>query len=135
VNRLHRVTAGSNVEIVRDAFEAYERRDFEGVLALCDPDIVVHDPGRTGAVFRGHDALMRFWQEWLESWDEYTVVPTEVTEADDEIFVACRQTGRAKLTGIEISQDLFQVFRFRSGRIVEYRLYAERGPALDSMNG
>src|SRR5918996_1844723 len=122
--------AGSNVEIVRDAFAAYERRDFDSLLALCDPEAVVHDPDRTGAVLHGHDALLRFWEEWLENWDEYKVVPTELKEAGDEIFVACSQTGRARLSGIEISQDLFQVFRIRGGRIVEHRVYTERGRAL-----
>jgi ketosteroid isomerase-like protein len=127
--------SSSNVEIVRKAFEAWARRDFEAALALADAQVVLHDPGRTGATFRGHDQLKRFWEEWLEGWDEYRVEPKEFVEEGDEVFVASDQTGRASLTGIEVTQDLFQVFKLRDGVLVELRIYADRAPALDSMSG
>lgn len=127
--------SSSNVEIVRRAFDAWARRDFEAALALSDPEVVLHDPGRTGATFRGHDDLLRFWEEWLENWDEYRVEPKEFIEEGDEVFVASDQTGRASLTGIEVSQDLFQVFKLRDGVLVELRIYTDRAPALDSMSG
>ena len=69
--------------------------------------------------FRGHDELKRFWEEWLENWDEYRVEPKELIEEGDEVFVASDQTGRASLTGIEVTQDLFQVFKLRDGVLVE----------------
>ena len=33
----------------------------------------------------------------------------------------------------EIGQDLFQVFRVRDGKVVEYRIYAHPGEALESV--
>jgi ketosteroid isomerase-like protein len=33
-----------NVEIVRSAFAASDRRDMEGILRLCDEDIVITQP-------------------------------------------------------------------------------------------
>jgi uncharacterized protein len=125
----------SNREIVETAFEAWARRDFDAVMALSDPELVVHDPERTGGTFRGHDAVMRFWAEWLENWRDYKVEPKEFIEDGDEVFVASDQSGRASLTGIEVSQDLFQVFKLRDGVIVEVRIYADRAAALDSMSG
>ena len=125
--------AASDVEIVRQAFEAYRRGDFAAILELCDPEIVVQDPGRTGTRFQGHDGLMRFWQEWLESWEDYRVEPQEFAEAGGEIFVVASQTGRGRSSGIEVGQDLFQVFRLRSGKIVEWRIYADQGEARRSV--
>ena len=55
--------------------------------------MVVRDPGRTGATFTGHDELVRFWREWLESWDEYRVEPTEVIVKHDENYVAPSGSG------------------------------------------
>jgi ketosteroid isomerase-like protein len=94
--------------------------------------VVVRDPGRTGATFTGHDELVRFWREWLESWDEYRVEPTEVIESGDEIFVACEQSGRGR-SGIEVGQDLYVVLRIPEARITEYRIYADRDEALASV--
>jgi uncharacterized protein len=123
----------SNVDIVRAAFDAFGRADFDAVLEICDPEIVVRDPARTGATFDGPDGLRRFFEEWLESWEEYRSEPVEFIESGDEIFVRTVQTGRGKLSGIEINQDLFQVFRMRDGKLVEYRLYTDHDDALASM--
>jgi ketosteroid isomerase-like protein len=45
------------------------------------------------------------------------------------------QRARGKLSGVEISQRLFSVYRFRDSKVVELRVYADRAPALDSMHG
>jgi ketosteroid isomerase-like protein len=124
---------GSDREIVRMAFEAFNRGDIDSVLELCDPEIVVRDPQRTGRTFRGPDGVRQFFEEWLENWEEYRSEPVELTEAGGEILVHARQSGKGKLSGIEIDQDLFVVSRMREGRFVEYRLYTEREDALASM--
>jgi ketosteroid isomerase-like protein len=124
---------GSDREIVQTAFEAFSRGDIDAVLDLCDPDVVVRDPERTGTTFRGPDGLRQFFEEWLENWEEYRSEPVELTESGDEILVHAIQTGKGKLSGIEIEQDLFVVLRLRDGKFVEYRLYTKREGALASM--
>jgi ketosteroid isomerase-like protein len=124
----------SNREIVQMAFESFGRGDIDAALALCDPDIVIRDPERTGTTFRGPEGLLRFFEEWLESWEEYRSEPVEFIESDDEILVHAIQTGKGKLSGIEINDDLFLVFRLRDGKFIEYRLYTEREAALASMD-
>ena len=61
--------------------------------------------------------------------------PVEFVDDGEEIFVACEQRARGKLSGVEISQQLFSVYRFRDSKVVELRVYADRAPALDSMHG
>ena len=124
-----------NEELVHRGIEAYNRGDLESTLGLFDPEVVVHDPGRTGRSYRGREGLMRFWGEWLENWDSYRLEPHEFIEEGEEIFVACEQVGRGKLSGVEVRQDLFCVYRIREGTVVELRIYADRAPALDSLNG
>jgi ketosteroid isomerase-like protein len=124
---------GSDRDIVRIAFEAFSRGDVDAVLELCDPDVVVRDPERTGATLRGPDGLRHFFDEWLENWEEYRSEPVELTESGGEILVHAIQTGKGKLSGIEIEQDLFVVLRLRDGKFVEYRLYTKREGALASM--
>jgi ketosteroid isomerase-like protein len=124
---------GSDREIVRIAFEAFSRGDIDAVLELCDPDVVVRDPERTGTTFRGPDGLRNFFEEWLENWEEYRCEPVELTESGGEILVHAIQTGKGKLSGIELQQDLFMVLRLRDEKFVEYRLYTKRKGALASM--
>jgi uncharacterized protein len=127
--------ADSNVALVRSGVDSFNRGDLEAAVALFDPDVVIHDPARTGNTFRGHDGLRSFWSEWLENWSEYRVDPKEFVEEGDEVFVAVSQTGRASRSGIDVTQDLFCVYRIRDGKVVEYRLYTDREPALESMHG
>jgi ketosteroid isomerase-like protein len=124
---------GSDREIVRIAFEAFSRGDIDAVLELCDPDVVVRDPERTGTTFRGPDGLRNFFEEWLENWEEYRSEPVDLTESGGEILVHAIQAGKGKLSGIELQQDLFMVLRLRDGKFVEYRLYTKREGALASM--
>ena len=125
--------ATSDREIVEMAFDAFTRGDLDAALDLCDPEIVIRDPGRTGQTLKGRNELRAFWEEWLENWQEYRVEPQEFIEAGSEILVHTRQMGRGKLSGVEVGQDLFQVFRVRDGRIVEYRIYGDRAEALGSV--
>jgi uncharacterized protein len=122
------------VDTVQTAFEAFARGDLDAVAELCDPDIVVRDPERTGTTFQGPDALRRFFEEWLENWEEYRSEPQEFIESGDQVMVRATQTGRGKRSGIEIRQDISQVFRVRDGRIVEYRVFTDRDEALGSMS-
>jgi ketosteroid isomerase-like protein len=125
----------SNRELVRMGIDTYNRGDIETLLDYFDPQVVVRDPERTGRVFRGHEGLREFWAEWLENWDEHRIEPREFIEEGDELLVACDQRGRGKLSRVEVRQDIFLVYRMRDGKAVEFRLYAERAEALDSMNG
>jgi ketosteroid isomerase-like protein len=124
---------GSDRELVREAFEAFSRDDIDAVLELCAPDVVVRDPQRTGTTFRGPDGLRRFFEEWMENWEEYRSEPVELTEIGDAILVRAHQTGRGKLSGIEITQDLFVTLRLRDGKFVEYGIYTSREDAVASM--
>jgi hypothetical protein len=36
--------------------------------------------------------------------------------------------------GVEVHDELFSVFRLRSGKVVEYRIYGGREAALESMH-
>jgi ketosteroid isomerase-like protein len=124
---------GSDRELVRQAFDAFRRDDIDAVLELCAPDVVVSDPQRTGATFRGHAGLRRFFEEWMENWEEYRSEPVELTEVDDAILVRAHQTGKGRLSGIEIDQDLFVLLRLRDGKFVEYGIYNSREDALASV--
>jgi ketosteroid isomerase-like protein len=124
---------GSDREIVQRAFEAFGRGDIEGVVELCDPDITVRDPQRTGTTFRGPDGLRNFFAEWMENWEEYRSELVEFTELGGEILVRAHQTGKGKLSGIEINQDVFVIVRLRDGKFVEYRIYATREDAVASV--
>jgi ketosteroid isomerase-like protein len=85
-----------NVELMRRAFAAWNRRDIETALELMDPDVEWHpnlqlpdvDP-----IYRGRNGVRRFFKDFMDPWDTITVEPLETTARGDEV-VACRSRHR-----------------------------------------
>src|SRR5512132_1907193 len=125
-----------NVEIVRSAFAAFERGDIEGILRLCDEDIVISQPPELPGVSpeqRGHRGVLEALAIWPEQWDNYRIELLRVDAApDDKVFVSQRSSGRGKKSGIEVDMDFSFVFTVCEGRITEWRLFTQENDALEA---
>ena len=77
-----------NVTLVRSAYEAYNRRDPEAVMACFDPDIDWHVPESLawGDHVRGLEAVGRFF-ETLRPYigDRHVVAVDELIDAGDRV--------------------------------------------------
>jgi ketosteroid isomerase-like protein len=124
------VTDSQRLEIVRKVHDAYNRGDAETMLSLIDPDCEIRDPGRTGGTFRGHDELLEFLEEWMESWDSYRVEVEEYRETDEWVVACMMQSGRGRGSGIEVQQRVTQLLRVRDGKLTELEIYADRADAF-----
>jgi ketosteroid isomerase-like protein len=129
-----RRVAERNVDIVRNAIEAFNHGDVEAVLALAAEDIEVYtsrDMANAGR-FRGHEGFLNWMGQWLEAWDEFTVVLLEVETIDDRhVLAIARQMGRGALSGIEIDMEVAQLFEIApDGQIVRFQLHLQREDAL-----
>jgi SnoaL-like domain len=57
-----------NVEIVRNAIAAFDRGDIEGVLRLCDEDIVITQLPGASREQHGHRGVLEALAIWPEQW-------------------------------------------------------------------
>jgi ketosteroid isomerase-like protein len=125
-----------NVEIVRNAFAAFERGDIEGVLRLCDEDIVITQPPDLPGVSpeqRGHRGVLEALAIWPEQWDEYRIELLRVDAAPGgKVFVAQRSSGRGKQSGVEVNMDFSFVFTVHEGKISEWRLFMQEEQAVEA---
>jgi ketosteroid isomerase-like protein len=92
-----------DVELVRAAWEAWERRDMEAIFAFYDPEIVWDQThyGEPSGVYHGHDGIRQFLREWFASFQSYYVHAEEFTDAGEAVVVGCCQGGRGKQSGVE----------------------------------
>ena len=121
------------VELVEQAFDAYNRGDFEGNLAAFDPDVEIHAaPGFINSGdFRGHDGYLAWIGQWNEAWESFTVEPISIEALDDEhVLVEVRQTGLGAGSGIEIVMNVFWAFELKDELTTRAHLYADRELAL-----
>jgi ketosteroid isomerase-like protein len=127
-----------NVELVRAAWEAWERRDVGAIFAFYDPEIV-WDQTHAGAaelsgVYRGHDGVRQFIRAWIAPFESYYARPEEFIDAGDDVVVRLRQGGRGKQSGVEVEMPPYwQVYRLRDGRAVRIEVYSDHAEALEAV--
>jgi SnoaL-like protein len=137
-----------NVELWRESIEdllaCRSEADWEGWLAraseLWDPAIEwdVSVPGRQapdmdeGGLYRGREAVCRFWREWLAAW-ETLEFEYELVDAGDRVVALLDQRMRGRSTGIEVPMGKYaQVVTFRNGMMIHLKLYASQSEALEA---
>jgi ketosteroid isomerase-like protein len=125
-----------NVEIVRRVIEAWNRRDLDGALQDLHPDAEVdwsESSGVQRGVYRGIGEIRRFWQEWLDLFDEMDVRPEAFIDAGEHVVVPNRTYLRGR-DGIEVDAGSTSVWSLRDRKIVWHRLYQEKEAALEAVD-
>ena len=122
------------MEIVRQVFEAFARRDWDRMADLFDPNVEQHGTVggvEEGQVARGIDQVRQLWErEDEEIWDEHRLEPQEFFDAGDRVVVFQREYQRGKSSGVELVVDTASILDLRDGRIVRTQGYMDRAAAL-----
>lgn len=122
-----------NVEAVRRATEAFNRRDMEAMLREADPNVELSDPERSGVgPYLGHEAFVRWIEEWLEEWESYESDTEALVEVSDNLVAFVHHRGKARASGLEIDHRGANLYRLTDGRIASYRPYTHRDDALEA---
>src|SRR5256885_25180 len=116
-----------NVEIVRQASDFLERRDWHGVTDLFDPNVELHGTVgglEEGKILRGLSQIgQAFETENHEAWDEHRIEPQEFIDAGDRVVVLHREYQRGKGSGVELVIETASILEVRDGRIVRMQGY------------
>ena len=124
-----------NVEIVRGAADAFNRRDVGAWLAHFDPDIVWYafpdepDPGP----FHGHDAVRAMAARWMEVLSDFRMEAKEFIDAGEYVLMPARMLGRVRDSDAEVTVDEVYVNRCRNGKIAEVRECRTKEEALEAV--
>jgi ketosteroid isomerase-like protein len=130
-----RRVAPSNVEIVQQAFRAFEHRDVDRLLAVCAPDIVFEPVtariAGAGEPYRGHDGLRSYLEDVGRVWQELRPSPDWYGEGADGIVVA---TGRVYAWGVGrlVDAPAGWLWRVSDARIAYGRIFETAAGALDA---
>ncbi len=122
-----------NVELVRRAFEAFNRRDIESYLALCDPDIeyfshLVELEG--GGPYRGHDGIRSWWEGLLAVSSDFRAEIEEVRDLGEVTVTRQRAHGHGVGSDVPMEQTQWNVTEWRDGKAVWGRVFLSETEAL-----
>jgi ketosteroid isomerase-like protein len=123
-----------NVEVVRqhlrrvtDPSPSFDLLDEEIEL-----DIRPMTPGYQG-IIHGKDAVIDFWRDYSDTWDEYTLEAIEILEAgEDQVVVVADERGHGKGSGGSFERSSGTIFTLRAGSLVRMKFFPTGEDALKS---
>jgi ketosteroid isomerase-like protein len=122
-----------NVEIVRAAFDAVNRQDFEAAFKDVAPGAQV-DMSRAVGLIHGVftiDQWRRTLSDLFETWESLHIETHEFIDAGERVIVPLTLHGRGR-DGIEVATSPTFVWTVRDGVVQHVEMYQERQHALEA---
>jgi ketosteroid isomerase-like protein len=117
-----------NVDVVRAAFEAWNRNDFDAWMQYFDPEF--HWSALLEE-FQGHDGIRRAWQSFKAF--ELKARYDDIRDLGDSVLALGELTGTGRSTGLNLSNEIAQLATLRNGRILGFRDFASHAEALKAV--
>jgi ketosteroid isomerase-like protein len=106
----------AEIELLQRIYAAFNRREFEIVLAAMVDDVDWPNGMEGGRVF-GKDAVRAYWKRQFEVFESRVEPQTFSTEADDRIAVDVHQIVHDKAGNLVADQMVQHVYDIRDGLI------------------
>jgi ketosteroid isomerase-like protein len=124
-----------NVEIVRRFMEAYNRRDFEGMIELIDPTFEFRS--RFVGIESVHRAPEGFPYAYFkmldEAYDHFEVVLSEFIDAGAAVLTAGHAEWRGKASGLQGETPVLPAFWLRARKVFRAETFTDRAQALEAV--
>lgn len=123
-----------NVEVMRTAIEAFNRRDGEGFDACLatDTEIVPVRAALEGITYVGPDAGTQYCRAVEQSWDDLRWEVEEIRDGGQWVLALGRIRGKGHDTGAVVDSRAGWLAQFRGGLITKFQTYPDRTKALEA---
>src|SRR4029079_1884826 len=124
-----------NVELVRRAFDAFNRRDLSAFLALCHPDVefVTYAMQLEGGdPYRGHEGIRDWWEGLLAVYPDFRADIEDIQDLGDLIITRARMHGRVFESAVRRDQECWEGGRPRDGRVIGWHWFSNEAAAREA---
>ena len=126
-----------NVEALKRALDAYNRRDIEALVEGADPEIEWHSAilaglGGEATVYRGHEGIRKVLRDLFEALGETHIEYTEIRDLGDRVVGIGSTRNRGRGSGAETESPHASVVDFKNGKATRVRSYLDPGEALEA---
>jgi ketosteroid isomerase-like protein len=119
--------AESNVDLVREGFEALNQGGVEALLPLIHAEFEVTTPPGLAAepdTYRGPAGVRRYFESFYEAMDRVEFEPERFVAVGERVVVPMTLRARGRTTGIETAQQIVQVWELEDGKAIRVSVYA-----------
>jgi ketosteroid isomerase-like protein len=121
-----------NVEIVRSIYAGWTQGNLNAGVELFDAEIVFESympDSSERVVAHGREGMAGFMREFLQQLSDYRLFADEIRAVGEHaVFVAGRQAGKGRQSGVPVEGPTCSVWKFRDGKVVGL-LFDTDGPA------
>jgi uncharacterized protein len=118
----------ANLDVVREAYEAFGRGDITGLLGLLHDEVSWVTPGPedlpTAGIRTGHESVQEFFTALAALGDVLRFEPKEFVPHGDKVIVIGDDTTRVRVTGKSVEARWVHIFELRDGKVASFE---ERG--------
>jgi ketosteroid isomerase-like protein len=125
-----------NVEIFRQALDAFNRRDKAAWMAECDPELENVPPADWPEFepLRGREAVWEFWIAGNEPWGLVAYESSELLAVENNTIVTRLQSEmEGTASGARVTWSFWLVARFRKAKLVRIEWFDNRAEALEAL--
>jgi ketosteroid isomerase-like protein len=127
-----------NVEVVRRAYEAWNRDDFDAALLLIHPDVEWRGPGDlflgVEEVYYGHAGVREWWNAIKEPWEYFESHIERTLEDGDKVVAVVRFDAVGRESGVKVELPLFvNVWELDAGLIIRFTAYYSLEEAIEAV--
>jgi ketosteroid isomerase-like protein len=116
---------GENLDLVREAFEAFRRGGLEATLEYADPNIecLRAPPQPDVQTYHGIDGVRQMYADWTADFEEFEMEPLQYIERGERVFVEMLQRGTGRASGVTVDGHFWLVFTVERGKITRQDSY------------
>jgi ketosteroid isomerase-like protein len=123
-----------NVEVVRDTFDAFRRRDLQAFLSRIDPEVEFRSLVlEVEGVYHGHEGVRSWWESVLAVFPDWSPEVVDAREVGGRVVARVRAEGSGTGSGIVLERDFWEVADVRDGRVTSWAFFRTEQEALDAM--
>ncbi len=122
----------TTTDLVRRAYAAFAKRDYEAMAELAVPDFELDLTDRVlnPATYRGADGMRQFFAEVDELWESMEMRVERLVERADEVLALLEVDIKGRGSGLVLQDRIAQRWTVRDGKLVRMRVRGDREAAL-----
>jgi ketosteroid isomerase-like protein len=121
-----------NVDVVRQAIEAFNTRDRDRLLSLLDPEIEFRSAVEQ-KTYRGHAGMVRYREDIDAVMEEFRIEGDRFLDAGrDRVVHLYRLVGRGAGSGVPVSREVGALWQLRNGKLLKGEIYLDQRQALEA---
>ena len=127
-----------DIAVIREQYEATNRRDFERAMELFAENVVMVVPRVEGVqnpgTYKGKGEVGEWFGDWFRTFaPDYRFEIQEFRRFEGGlIFMWAKHGGTGRLSGVEVHSENAYLYRVRDGKIARVGFFASREEALEA---